>query len=1031
MRQTMPLWRRHLVAFVCLVMLAGSIQLPTAPDSVAQGSLPSSKVGEGVYYVYATREGLVGGWTSSGHQIVENDFFVALPACTPQNCPRGASRGTMTNCGSKCYVKVVNPVTNQCRVEPIKDLGPWFTVDDWWNPTEVRHLNTLTSNPQALPQGYTAADAARDGLDVGFGIASNGIGMDNTGQLPNRVMRAVGNRAAIDLADGTWHNLQLTSTDRIGARIYVHMLWQTGGDPAAEAQNCGHQLNQRGDTMHPLPVPSTTPATNPPLTPTATSTAPAGETAQVVDTGGDGLRCRTAPSTGASIITVMPEGTQVAVRGVPVAGWLPITCNGQEGWASTDYLSFAQPTPTATSEASPSSTAQPTATVSPTMAPPTPTPTATPTKVPPTPTPSPTQIPPTPTPTMVPPTPTPSPTKLPPTPTPTTAPPTPTATPTTIAGGHAVVTGTGGVGLRCRTGPSTGAAQISNLPEGATVSLRGPATAGWYPVACGGQEGWASASYLRVGGQPGAPSTPTPTATAPPVSTPPPGASGTARIVGTGGVGLRCRTAPSTAGGTITVMAEGSTVPVTGAAVAGWHPVRCGGQAGWASGSYLQVTTMPPITPSTPTPPPAGNTGVVTNTDGDGVRCRTTASTSSSTIVVLPEGTSVVVRGPLSGTWYPVTCNNRDGFVHADYLTVSSARVARQAFIGVDESDTEFHSPEVTDATLEATPTTSTMPTEPVAVTGTAWIVSETGESINCRTAGSVDADVVRMLAHGDRVTTHGEPNDGWQQVDCGGSTGYVATDFLTDTEPAPVEDVGQGVATTEASGESEVDDPAVPALPGGSNPVFGTSRLTVEQATDASGFQVWETTDLLQDTTWSGTSLTLDLGVDHHVTGVRWLAATAAESDLEVLVSADGSSWWSAGTVGPRQAWTWEGLWLETSIRFVRLQSDTAMNLAEVEIWGVIPEMSDPVEQSLTTTQQITPGDYARALNAQNGGTIGTRRRRHQSNAGSRQTANRNALATNNQGEVLQQEARQDVQANRRPTGRIRSGERSVGHCT
>src|SRR5690606_29734910 len=111
-----------------------------------------SMVGQGTYYVYATREGLVGGTTSSGYRIVENDFFVSLPACTPQNCPRGATWGHMTQCGSRCYVRVLDPVTNQCRVEPIKDIGPWFTVDDWWNPTETRYLNTLASNPNTLPQ---------------------------------------------------------------------------------------------------------------------------------------------------------------------------------------------------------------------------------------------------------------------------------------------------------------------------------------------------------------------------------------------------------------------------------------------------------------------------------------------------------------------------------------------------------------------------------------------------------------------------------------------------------------------------------------------------------------------------------------------------------------------------------------------------------------------------------------------------------------------------------------------------------------
>lgn len=218
----------------------------TTPFTVASTPVAgsSSRISEGVYSVYATREGLVGGTTSSGHRIVADDYFVSLPGCTPTNCPGGPYWGNMTNCGSRCYVKVINPQTNACRVEPILDTGPWFRVDDWWNPTSGRYLNTLASNPNTLTQGYTGADAARNGLDVGYGIGPNGIGMDDTGTSPGRVPREVGNRSAIDIADGTWSKLGIRS-DSTGGQVTVHMLWQTGADPASQAQACGHSLNQQ------------------------------------------------------------------------------------------------------------------------------------------------------------------------------------------------------------------------------------------------------------------------------------------------------------------------------------------------------------------------------------------------------------------------------------------------------------------------------------------------------------------------------------------------------------------------------------------------------------------------------------------------------------------------------------------------------------------------------------------------------------------------------------------------------------------
>jgi lipoprotein-anchoring transpeptidase ErfK/SrfK len=57
-------------------------------------------------------------------------------------------------------------------------------------------------------------------------------------------------------------------------------------------------------------------------------------------------------------------------------------------------------------------------------------------------------------------------------------------------------------------------------------------------------------------------------------------------VTGTGGGGLRCRTAPVT-GATITVMPEGALVDVRGNTVDGWAPVKCAGQNGWASATYL------------------------------------------------------------------------------------------------------------------------------------------------------------------------------------------------------------------------------------------------------------------------------------------------------------------------------------------------------------------------------------------------------------------------------------------------------------
>ena len=104
------------------------------------------------------------------------------------------------------------------------------------------------------------------------------------------------------------------------------------------------------------------------------------------------------------------------------------------------------------------------------------------------------------TPTSVPVTQTPeTPTGTPLTPTPGTPVPTATATP----GGsvYGTVSNTGGATLRCRTIPVSGAT-ITFLAPGTVVPVRGETANGWVPVRCAGQDGWASAAYLVLGGTP-------------------------------------------------------------------------------------------------------------------------------------------------------------------------------------------------------------------------------------------------------------------------------------------------------------------------------------------------------------------------------------------------------------------------------------------------------------------------------------------------------------------------------------------------
>ena len=130
------------------------------------------------YRVYATREGLVGYKTANGHVIVSRDHFVALPSGTVLN-----------SLGGRTYtVTIKNPANGKTVTEPVWDIGPWNTKDNYWH-TPRAIFNDL---PRGLPE---AQAAYQDGY--------NG-GKDASG-------RTVANPAGIDLADGTfWDSLGMT-----------------------------------------------------------------------------------------------------------------------------------------------------------------------------------------------------------------------------------------------------------------------------------------------------------------------------------------------------------------------------------------------------------------------------------------------------------------------------------------------------------------------------------------------------------------------------------------------------------------------------------------------------------------------------------------------------------------------------------------------------------------------------------------------------------------------------------------------------
>ncbi len=485
--------------------------------------------------------------------------------------------------------------------------------------------------------------------------------------------------------------------------------------------------------------------------------------ALIAGTNNDGVRCRTSASTGGNVITVVPEGAIVDLTGAASDGWQPINCGGQGGYVSTEFVSydFSSGSDFGSAEATGSATVAGTngdgvrcrtsATTS-------------------------------------------------------------AAIITVLSEGSVVstrgeaeggwqpvvcagsngyissefvsqgggvgadseqvaegqtatytVSGTNGDGVRCRTRASLDGAVITVLSEGTSVTSRGSQKSGFIPVVCAGSNGWASADYLSTGGSGnnggGA-------------------SSGSATVTGTGG-GLRCRDDASYNGSVLTVLSDGTSVSLRGSASGVWQPVVCDGMNGYVSSDYLDYSgggsgNGDSDGGSNNTGFSSGDSATVSGTNGDGVRLRSSASTSGSIIMVLSEGTSVSVINGSTGSWVAVSYKGTSGFVHSDYLSNGGG--------GSSDGDVE------SSGSLD--------------VGDHAKVLSD----LNLRYDPSMSGGIAAVAPSGTVVEITGGVSNGFYAVDWDGLSGYMHSDYLAYTKSGLSERGGSGDDDT-GNGDTGNDD--------------------------------------------------------------------------------------------------------------------------------------------------------------------------------------------------------------------------------
>ncbi len=193
----------------------------------------------------------------------------------------------------------------------------------------------------------------------------------------------------------------------------------------------------------------------------------------------------------------------------------------------------------------------------------------------------------------------------------------------------------------------------------------------------------------------------------------------------------------------------------------------------------------------------------VAGTNGDGVRCRNGASSSSPVVTVIPEGSAIEVTGAPVDGWQPINCGGTSGYVSLDFVSWDAPGAVSAPVAAVEEqvAETAVEEPVVEDvaevvtdvpASDEGTSATS------VGVTGTAFVSGTNGDGVRCRVKASYDGNVLTVLKEGTPVELAGALQGEWQPVFCGGTNGFVHGSFLSSDSSTPVADEEQLVSVAD-----------------------------------------------------------------------------------------------------------------------------------------------------------------------------------------------------------------------------------------
>ena len=302
--------------------------------------------------------------------------------------------------------------------------------------------------------------------------------------------------------------------------------------------------------------------------------------------------------------------------------------------------------------------------------------------------------------------------------------------------------------LRVRSGAGTNSSVLGYLGNGTKVKITGE-SGDWYQINYNNQTGYVSKAYVSVSNstQQGSNNT---------TSTPSSSASKTGKVVNVT-TNLRVRSGAGTNTSVLGYITNGTNVNITGES-GNWYQINFNGKTGYVAKEYISVsgssggTSTPSNSGNQQTPTTTNKTGTVVNVTSN-LRVRSGASTSSSTLGYLTNGTKVNITGE-NGNWYQINYNNKVGYVSKDYISVSNTSSGGN---NVSRGDTPANNGTTTSQYGKVTGVTS---------------------NLRVRSAANATSSVLGYLLNGTVVSIVGT-TEGWYAINYNGKTGYVSSEYI------------------------------------------------------------------------------------------------------------------------------------------------------------------------------------------------------------------------------------------------------------